>query len=874
MRPDYLVISGWGPYKDRVEIDFGKFHGQGLFLITGATGAGKTTIFDAITYALYGALSGQMREKGSVRSDFAAADVETFVELTMTHGGEKYHIYRNPEYLRPKKRKTGKEEFTKEKENATLTLPDGKVLAGTKEVNAKIQEILVLDYQQFKQISMIAQGEFSRMLTASPKEKMGIFREIFGTGIYDKFTHNLRSKAAELYVQAEEQKHKLEEDIRLLLGNGETEELKVLTETDNWNYDAIRTCLKQWKDRLAKESGESQSLYEKLEEQTHALTKLLTEQQEMNRKLQQWANVCRELDDLTGQKEAFAEKEQQLKRARDAAFVEVAETKMLNLKEQEQKGRQQIAEMTEETARFKEEKESLQVFMTCGAEIEEFLTLEEGLKQAKQQEKEYSDKIADRQAALSQEQGVYLQIEADRDVIRNRYEEADKVYKHAAIGIAAQMLQPGEPCPVCGSREHPAPAKQAEGVLSEEALRKLKEDLTKKDQALLQQHGIVTAIQTELAGAEEREKQLRLQIAGDTETCTLRREELEQKGIITAELDRNKLREQTQRLERVAGLLQSKEQEKQKLETELKSIKGQIAKSTETFEKALAEYGFAGEQEYRLAAVSQRDLAAWEQEISNYKETLSGTVNLKTHLEQEVKDEQVADAQATERQLSEAKQSKERVRKEQEKQNSLTDTLNKTIISIKEKQDKLEKIGKEYGYVKDLENLASGNNSKKLVFEQYVLAGYFEEILRAANLRFRGMTGGRYEMSRMEEVGDGRIKDNLEIQVMDYYTGKLRSVRTLSGGESFKASLSLALGLSDVIQAMSGGIRVDVLFVDEGFGALDSESLDQACETLQGLTEQNRMIGIISHVQELRERLDHQIIVEKTSAGSSVKVVV
>ena len=176
--------------------------------------------------------------------------------------------------------------------------------------------------------------------------------------------------------------------------------------------------------------------------------------------------------------------------------------------------------------------------------------------------------------------------------------------------------------------------------------------------------------------------------------------------------------------------------------------------------------------------------------------------------------------------------------------------------------------------MKDLENMAAGNNPRRLVFEQYVLATYFEEILRAANLRFLKMTGGRYEMSRVGEVGDGRVKDNLEIQVLDYYTGKYRSVRTLSGGESFKASLSLALGMSDVIQAMNGGIRVDTLFVDEGFGALDEESLDQACNTLMSLAEKNCLIGVISHVPELRNRIDKQLIIEKTSSGSRVKNVV
>lgn len=260
MKPEKLIISGWGPYKDKIEIDFIKFEGKGLFLVTGATGAGKTTIFDAITYALYGSLSGDMREKNSVRSDFADPDTPTFVELFMQHDGKEYHILRNPEYVRRRKRvKNGA--LTKEKENAVLYLPDGHVLEGIREVNAKVQEILVLDYQQFKQITMIAQGEFARLLTAPPKDKTRIFRDIFGTGIYEQFTQALRAKSGELYGKVMEQRHKLEEDVNMLLVNRreETKQLAVLTETDNWNYTAVEEALAE----LAEEISDKEKALQK-----------------------------------------------------------------------------------------------------------------------------------------------------------------------------------------------------------------------------------------------------------------------------------------------------------------------------------------------------------------------------------------------------------------------------------------------------------------------------------------------------------------------------------------------------------------------------------------------------------------------------------
>ena len=216
MKPEKLTLSGWGPYKDRVEIDFTGLEGRGLFLIAGATGAGKTTIFDAITYALYGDMSGGMRDKNSVRSDFADEDTPTFVELAMRHGGEEYRIVRNPEYMRPKKKKRGKSAFTKEKENAVLYLPDGRIIEGSGEVSRKIQEILVLDYRQFKQISMIAQGEFSKLLTASPTEKIRIFREIFSTSVYDGFAKELKERSGELLRRVMECRNKMDENVHML----------------------------------------------------------------------------------------------------------------------------------------------------------------------------------------------------------------------------------------------------------------------------------------------------------------------------------------------------------------------------------------------------------------------------------------------------------------------------------------------------------------------------------------------------------------------------------------------------------------------------------------------------------------------------------
>ncbi|MDE7251152.1 MAG: SMC family ATPase, partial [Lachnospiraceae bacterium] len=245
-----------------------------------------------------------------------------------------------------------------------------------------------------------------------------------------------------------------------------------------------------------------------------------------------------------------------------------------------------------------------------------------------------------------------------------------------------------------------------------------------------------------------------------------------------------------------------------------------------------------------------------------------------SHLKKETKGMKEENLQEIREKLEESKEWKKTLLAGQMELTNRTQRMEKSLASLKEKQERLSALMKKYSLLKDLDDAANGNNKKRLVFEQYVLASYFEEILRAANIRLHLMSGGRYELRRMQQVSDGRSKDNLEIEVMDYYTGKYRSVKTLSGGESFKASLALALGMSDVVQAGSGGIRVETLFIDEGFGSLDEESLEQACLTLQTLVEKDRLIGIISHVPELAEKIENQIRICKTNAGSSIEVMV
>lgn len=885
MRPIQMILCGWGPYRSKVEIDFRVFEGQGLFLITGPTGAGKTTLFDAITYALYGALSGEIRDKerGSIRSDFAPEDCPTYVELLMEHNGKQYRIHRSPRYLRPKKRGKKEGAMVEEKENAILYLPEGTVLEGVKEVNAMLLEILAVDYSQFKQISMIAQGEFARLLTAPPRDKTRIFREIFGTGIFDRFTSALGSRAKLLYTQVMEQKHKLEEDIRMLTVGMETsawsreqkDEFLELTGRPHWNYGEISDLLGKMEEEAARQVREAGINYANADKQVECLNKRLTQLKEENRKIAQFRQAAEERDRIKAQKKQYAEQEKVLKKAISAAAVELSEERakqstqaVSNCRSRQQRIRQELEELKQK------EQELLPVFEKREL-LEELLKALGELEMQRKEAETLAEQRKKKEQELSKGQELYLKKEKQCAACQTKYEAADRERKLSAIGLAASLLEEGRPCPVCGSLKHPAPAAIRSEIFSEEELQLLKEQWEAAQGELHKLHGQVVETRTQLSLLKEKETKLQASMEEKEQLLEAQKDELicSYLGLKAAEAQK-RLQTALSGLHRVQSLSEEKDRQLvQLMEEEAQALKKE-KEAALVFRETLTQYGFRSKVLYEQARLDKEDRERLDRELKEYQKREAASRKLYEHLKASVKNMEMAELSPVEEELEEARSSKKDALEKQKTWDRQLSEVRRTLKLMKSRREQMEEKEREYGYVKDLENMACGNNSKKLVFEQYVLAGYFEEILRAANFRFRKMTSGRYEMSRVEQVGDGRVKDNLEIQVMDYYTGKFRSVRTLSGGESFKASLSLALGMSDVIQAMSGGIKVDTLFIDEGFGALDGESLDQACETLMSLVEKNRLIGIISHVPELKDRIEKQLVIDRTAAGSTIRTVV
>lgn len=877
MRPMELTISGWGPYKEAQNIDFKAFFGTGLFLITGATGAGKTTIFDAICFALYGAMSGDVREKNSVRSDFCDAGGETFVELTMEHGGNIYRICRNPEYERLKKRKSGGSSYTKERENATLYMPDGSIIAGSQEVNKRIQELLVLNLKQFKQISMIAQGEFSRLLTAPSKEKITIFREIFGTGVCDAFQRVLRERAKVLYVEAEGIRQRLDEAVNLLspLKDSFSEEaFEQLIDAENRNYEAIREYLKELEKKYGKRRQKAAKEYDKTEQEMGSLVAAISRIEEENLRFDKLQRQRERLAELREQEPQMHQLEKTLNQAKNAGFLEPHRVKLEASFNQLEKKKDQLEKSLREKEELQLEKKELQPRYRMREKIAEGLILMERCEELAKAEKEQKARAEQLELERKKQQDKYLQQEELCKKSQRLYEEADYAYKRAAAGIVAKLLEDGKPCPVCGSTEHPSPAQIGEDVPDEQKLKSLKKTAEKERETLQNLHEILVGKNTQYdtlhAQCEETELQRQLEeekLEGAIKYLT------DFEGIPAKEIQ-GRMKELVERYQNLEVLLSEKEESCKRMREEIEAETEEAEDLSASFLRMLKDYGFSGKHEYEGSVKSREEQQEMEERLRGYREESRSLQDGICQLEQEQTQVEKADLLSLQERQKELEKERKQLLEEQKSLAVWLSGISHARASMKEKLKELAAVSEEYGYVKDLDNMAGGTNSKKLVFEQYVLASYFEEILGAANVRFLKMTGGRYEMERSETVGDGRSRDNLEIQVRDYYTGKCRSVKTLSGGESFKASLSLALGMSDVIQAFHGGIRVDTLFVDEGFGSLDSESLDQACEALSALVEKDRLVGIISHVPELRERIDHQLVVEKSNTGSNIRGVV
>ena len=922
MRPLKLTMSAFGPYAGKETLNLEELGENGLYLITGMTGAGKTSIFDAIVYALYDMPSNKER-KDCLRSKYADGKTDTFVELEFLYREKLYRVRRNPSFTRDNKRGGG---TTTEDPAAELYYPDGRVITKKTAVNEAIVELLGVNRDQFMQIAMIAQGEFRKILLADTPTRKAIFRQIFKTEKFDKIQEKLtkatnalnadwekarqtlKTYASQIMCITEEQREKLEQKLldKELLVKEVTELLEELIALDEKERERTAKTLADNAEELGKVNakiGEAEAFYKSKVEHDEKTELLPRKMEECNA-----ASVRR--DAAAAQKPEIekSEKEATLieKELPDYDLLESVQKEVTELAKKAAYN-EQAATATREKAEQKEQsikglKEKQKALEGASVNREKLLSEQKGLEEEKARLASLRGDISVMGATKAEFEGAqaeYLRLSASAQRLNEEYSDLHKRFFDGQAGIMASELKEGTPCPVCGSLSHPDPAKKSKEVPTDADLKRAKktaEDAQKEaeqrsaDCAKLKGkleelvHRVEEQIEKSLKGAtlenaksraEERAKEIEekltmLSKAIQRETESVKQKEEIDKLIPEREAELETLKKSAADLDRESATLSATHKQKAEQAAKLKKDlrfggKAEAASALGEYRRRVKNLKDAVELAEKEFHEKNGELTKLQGEVEALSRTLKKSC--KVDLEQERERKKTLEAQQSALQ-------------EQREEIATRLTSNKASLkNIEKTAEECSALEEHHRWMNALAATASGGleGKEKVSFETFVQMGYFERILRRANLRLRRMTGGQYDLvHRLDELGK-RSQVGLDIDVLDHFNGTTRSVNSLSGGEQFKASLALALGLSDEIQSSAGGVKLDTMFIDEGFGSLDSESLQLAIATLQDLTEGNRLVGIISHVEELKNKIDKQIVVEKqkaTSCGSKARIVI
>lgn len=893
MRPLKLTLSAFGPYAGEQVLELEKLGAGGLYLITGDTGAGKTTIFDAITFALFGEASGDVREPSMLRSQYASAETATFVELIFRHNGETYTIRRNPTYERPKKRGEG---MATESASAQLERPDGSLITKPKEVDTAIRELLGVDRTQFSQIAMIAQGDFQKLLLADTKQRQKIFRDIFKTEPYERLQKRFKQDADAQRRTFEGLQEKVRQAIETLLPEGALLPREAVAAAEAMQNEAQQSyaegkaalsaldiSLRRLDEQLGRASEQEKaradllSAREALEAQapeTDRLTEALAAEQAREPELaklrarvgelQAWLPEYAALSELLEQEQTqAAERTQsetdQTQRETDLANAESILTRtrqrILDLGEpgetllrlqQEQKNAQQLSD-------------GLQTYFDTKTDLEDL-------------EQDYSDAQTAFTSSFEEAKGQ-----------RQQYDAMHDAFLHAQAGLLAVDLEDGQPCPVCGAVHHPNPAKLSADAPTEARLKQQKSASEKAGkQADADSKAALIAGEKRDAKAAELDRLRQTLPDGDPAAM---QEETKQKlaelarQITAAEADQEEKKTLTEQLpdlqqtkQELEAAVHTGRSDLAALQAALEALRNQIAG-----QQAKLPYPTEAEAKAEIQRI-QTTLTASETALKQAEENLNtalqSTAELQgkiRQLEDTLSDAREIDAAALQIQRDEAGARREDLQKTQTALHTKLELQKQGLETLKSDLSAMETAEARLKWLSALSDTAGGSLSgkEKLALETYVQTTFFERILARANRHFLLMSDRQYELRRSKTAADNRSQTGLELNVIDHYNGTERSVKSLSGGESFQASLSLALGMSEEIQSSAGGVRLDAMFVDEGFGSLDNDALNNAVQTLASLSDANRLVGIISHVEELKERIDRQIVVKKEKSGGS-----
>lgn len=1023
MRPIRLTMKAFGPYKDKEVIDFTQLDDHSLFVISGNTGAGKTTIFDAICFALYGSASGEDREHHSMlRSHFADPDVHTVVELVFTIHQRTYRILRQLAHIKPgNKTATGEEyEFYEIVDAKEVPVVDRQIVS---EINRKVEEIIGLTENQFKQIVMLPQGEFLKLLTSKTENKEAILRRLFKTDRYQQLNELLRQRKNDVkqnYLEAKQAANQYVTYIEATFPKREDSKLFVTLEAEHYNFQQVIEGLHFERDYYLEKSSNDEQIYRKK-------NKAFTKQQEslykarvLNEQLTELESKKRFLVKLQEEKENIEKLEETLSFAKRAERIRPYEEQLnyyTTLKEQQQKTVEQLTISVQKTeAQLKQAKEAYDKEKSLEPKrndmrkklerLKEFLPFvqslrkqlaevnqrqkvvetlkkkirrkEDELTSAEHKQTELRGKIRRLEEVINQipkkhqqlinvketltyvetylkAQAAYETTKSDVSQRKTAYQEAQKLYEsleekwlnNQAYQLAEKLL-PGEPCPVCGSKEHPKHAttikvlidretyveaktnveqlqqdynhayalmttykeqyEQAKKQLQQQKLQyetvnELKKELFTKKNQLLKEIKTLESDQKVLQKKRQKDQQLERKIKELQEEIAEKEKNLseqktafkEKRAVLTYEIDRipedvreveylekeieftekelNRLIESFENVEKNYRAIQ---EESTKLKTTLQVAKKrhseviqEVQEHEEKFYEVLKEQQFRTIDHYERSLLAKAKQKELEDQIIKFQNTLRLTKEQVKQMEEQLKGKERIDLEALEQQVEQLKQESEEAFEKWQQAKGLHKEANKFIQVFKETMKRMEQYEYELNIVTDLYDVARGQNDERLSFERFLQIEYLEQIIDAANQRLQRLSKGQFWLRRSERQESHGRQSGLAFDVFDEYTGKVRDVKTLSGGEKFNASLCLALGMSDVIQSFQGNISIETMFIDEGFGTLDEDTLHKAIETLIDLQASGRMIGVISHVQELKTIFPAVLEVSKTKDGYS-----
>lgn len=911
MRPLNLIINAFGPYVSKVEIPFSELGENGIYLITGDTGAGKTTIFDAISFALYGEASGEYRkDKAALRSDFADKKDKTYVTLEFMCRGEIYKIKRSPK-------------TADHNSDVELTLPNDKVYTKEKEANIEIENLIGLNKKQFSQIVMIAQGEFQKLLNAKTEDRGEIFRNIFSTQnlqifqarLYDNFNKRkgLFEDLKNSLIQYSEQilsanNEKLATEISNLKSSKNIYNTDVLLEelknqikkdeTDKKALDKDKKSIKKELEKLNQTFGNAQNIentrndIQKLE--TEIIPQLELDYKITNDKFTQYENKKAQNEKLAIE---VAKLEKDLSKYEK---LQNLSQELDNTIKENDKNNQNIEKINNELKENKIHQEALKKLLQSFKTVETDFGKEQNSKQKNNEKIEKLSEINKQNTELISKNQNLKTLQNNLQQLSKNWQEKNQKYSQMytqfieeQAGILAKDLISNKPCPVCGSTTHPNPAKLQDETITKDSLKQLQKINDTAKNNLDQESGKITKLQAEISALEKTLKSNFTKLFNQefsTNISKIINNELEKTQKLQNDInekiknlsqrinDKNNSEKELEKIEK--SILQQEKDLKDfdEIKNKYSKIIGEKSATIKTIQSEL-EYSDS-KKAFQIFNEKKLQYESFEKEFKQIQtekekanaELISKKETLKT-LQNQIKNAQKFCLEDLKEQIKTLQNNENNIQQQIDILNSRFSTNNSLKSRITITIEDVQKTEKELQIFKQLSDTANGklNGTIKMTFEQYIQSAYFDMIIDEANKRFLKMTNYQYRLERKEEK-KGNAKVGLDLNVFDYHTGKFRSVSTLSGGESFKAALSLALGLSDVVQNYSGGIKIEAMFVDEGFGSLDEESLEQAMNTLYDLTEGNHIVGIISHVAELRNRIDKKILIKRSLNGSSIEI--